>query len=730
MKIYNKIVVAVFCFISHSALAQQPCISDDIFHKNALIHPEILQTEQFLEKEIKEQLNAIELNRYAKTTADTVFYDVPIVVHIVHDFGTEYVTDDAVYNAFTNWSDAFLAKNADTADVIAPFKPYIGNARIRLRLATKDPNGNPTKGITRNRSYLTINAGDQAKLESWPNNRYINIWFVNKFSADHSGAAAYAYYPSSGAWMPYYDGVIALASYLDNGKTIPHELGHVLNLQHVWGNTNAPDVACGDDQVADTPPTKGHLPSGCAPAAIYDTTCATGYVVTSGSGIINYPDTTNAQNIMDYTYCHRMFTKGQVTRMRAALTSNVAGRNNLYTASNLSSTGSLSPMLDLPPVAAYSMEKSAFASERSYFLCANSSTKFVFRNRSWNDTITDVEWTFSNQAEVTSTNNLSFVNNQFKQPGWVTLTIKATGNNSGSTTLINTKAVYVADTNMIQPAGYWQYFASTTDHDNWPSFNYYENNFKWEWYQGVGVGDNACMRYRSYDYRSSPENMSGTPEGDYDDMVTPGFDVSGYNGSNLNLNFYTTGAYRGSTFATDSMQIMVSTDCGRIWKRIASLTGNNLASVSAASEYIPNANTVWKPQTIVVPANLLTNKKLFFKFRYFPTEKGNNLYFDKFSLTPFTTEVNEVATKEIAVKIYPNPTSDQVSVAFQSGIDGKVAIRITDLMGNIVAQNENQETPQTLIVKQIGLANLSNGMYFINVNVSGKSYVEKLILSR
>lgn len=716
--------------MTHSAFAQQPCVTDDVFRKSLINHPEIAHTEQLLEQKIKAQLKAIDLLRYAKTTADTVFYDVPIVVHIVHDFGTEYFTDDAVFNAFNNWSDAFLAKNSDTAEVIAPFKPYIGNARIRLRLASKDPNGNPTKGITRNRSYLTINASDEAKLESWPNNRYINIWFINKFSADHSGAAAYAYYPSSGAWMPYYDGVIALASYLDNGKTIPHELGHVLNLQHVWGNTNAPDVACGDDQVADTPPTKGHLPSGCAPAAIYDTTCATGYVVNSGSGIINYPDTTNAQNIMDYTYCHRMFTKGQVTRMRAALTSNVVGRNNLYTTSNLSTTGALSQRPDLPPVAAFSIEKSTFASERSYFLCANSTTKFVFRNRSWNDTITDVEWTFSNQAEVSNTNNLNFINNQFKQPGWVTLTMKATGNNSGSTTLTNTQSVYVADTNMILPAGYWQHFATADDHSNWPTFNYYENNFKWEWYQGKGVGDNGCMRYRSFDYRSSPINMSGTPEGDYDDMVTPGFDVSGYNGSNLNLNFYTTGAYLGSTFATDSMQIMVSTDCGRIWKRIASLTGNNLASVSTTSEYVPNANTVWKPQTIAVSSNLLTNTKLFFKFRYFPTVKGNNLYFDKFSLTPFTTEVNEVATLEKALQIYPNPASDQVSVAFQSGIDGNVSIRISDMMGNIVVQSESSETPQTLVVKPLKLQHLSNGMYFLNINVSGKHFVEKLFIFR
>ena len=41
-------------------------------------------------------------------------------------------------------------------------------------------------------------------------------------------------------------------------RTLTHEIGHCFNLAHVWGSTNQPGVACGDDLVTDTPETMGH----------------------------------------------------------------------------------------------------------------------------------------------------------------------------------------------------------------------------------------------------------------------------------------------------------------------------------------------------------------------------------------------------------------------------------------------------------------------------------------
>jgi hypothetical protein len=57
-----------------------------------------------------------------------------------------------------------------------------------------------------------------------------------------------------------YDGIIAVYNTINgSSRTLTHEIGHYLNLQHTWGSTNDPNVACGDDLVDDTPITKGHF---------------------------------------------------------------------------------------------------------------------------------------------------------------------------------------------------------------------------------------------------------------------------------------------------------------------------------------------------------------------------------------------------------------------------------------------------------------------------------------
>ena len=47
----------------------------------------------------------------------------------------------------------------------------------------------------------------------------------------------------------------------------------------------------------------------------------------------------NVQNYMEYSYCSRMYTQGQRARMRAALNSSTADRNQLWTPQNLEDTG-------------------------------------------------------------------------------------------------------------------------------------------------------------------------------------------------------------------------------------------------------------------------------------------------------------------------------------------------------------------------------------------------------
>ncbi len=744
IKMFNKIVLSVamaLCISATSNAQLDRCSTDEHYHKIMKEYPQLAEYEKQFDGQVEQRV-AEKTSSIAAT--DTTIFDIPLVIHVVHDYGGENIPDTILYDAAAYWAVVYMEQNEDTVDVITPFKPYVGNPRIRLHLATIDPNGKPTKGIVRFQSYLTNVADDQAKFGQWPPTEYVNVWFIGTFGAEDAGAAAYAYYPSSAAFMPYYDGVIGLSTYANYDKAIPHEIGHVLNLEHPWGNTNAPGVACGDDGVDDTPPTMGHEPTGCTPASLYDVTCAVGYSKTylSSDGtidsVVHYPDTTNSQNIMDYTYCQKMFTKGQVFRMRTALTGTTAGRNNLITPANLAATGALQPMPDLPPVADYIVNKAlsteVISDSRSYFLTINNpGAQFSFRNTSWNDTISAVAWAFSNGPTTPTSTSTGYVTSNFSVPGWVTVTLVATSN-AGSDTLVNTHAVYAADTAVAGGIGYTQPFASAASISNWPMFNFYNNQFQWEFFTGASHSgsDNSCIRYRSFD---TSAKLTGNPTGDHDDIYTPAFDLTGTS-PDLYLNFYTAGAKTtsgglayGITPTNDSLEVDVTVSGGDRWVRLESFNSAALVNngVSTA-QFVPTASSQWASRAVAVPAAYRTNNT-FFRLRYWPGNTGNNLYLDDLSLGAYPAGVAEVLNTPNTFNIYPNPAVNGCNIVFKTGNDGVVDYMIKDVTGKLVYQAQKTFAPNSVQQEAISRsATPAAGMYFVTVTIDGVHMTQKLVV--
>src|ERR1700744_1446785 len=103
------------------------------------------------------------------------------------------------------------------------------------------------------------------------------------------------------------------------------------------------------------------------------------------------------------------------------------------------------PMSDLPPVADFSV-KNRF-NIPTYFFCPGANV--YFNNASWNDTITAASWIFSNGASTPSSTSLTNVTTSFSEPGWVTVTLGVTGNNTGTTSLSDHEALYIADTTPV-----------------------------------------------------------------------------------------------------------------------------------------------------------------------------------------------------------------------------------------------------------------------------------------
>lgn len=761
------------------------CGTDEVHKLLKERFPQIAITEAELEAQIANGLSHLNLNNLGKSTADTsqlnnpdFIYHIPIVIHLVHDYNfglgpnsidKEYLSDNYIYEAVKEWNTVFAKENPDTIDVIPPFKKYIGNAHIKLHLATKDPNGNPTTGITRHFSHQFKGGSSEAKLGGWPNTSYMNIWVVRSMNADNKDAAAFALKPAAGQQLPWWDGVITVSRSFNEDKTINHELAHTFNIDHVWGGTNNPydptdpssaNVPCGDDGVDDTPPTRGHGPSfsqsGCNHPAgpnsvIYDDTCAFGYLkvypsaIPGVDSIVDYPDTTNAQNIMDYTYCSRMFTKGQVYRMHEALNSNTAGRNNLWSTANLAVTGALDPKPDLAPIADYSIGR-AFTSTvplpaanyRMQFMCANIAERFSFIDASWRDTITSRTWSFDKPTMNFNNEGDTVIKSNFTETGWVTGTLTVTSN--AGTNTISKKLVYAADgVNKINPVSngfYFQEFTPNADLDKWPIFNYYENDFKWKINNNTGYYDKSCIQYTGYDTRQIPQSYIGTSQDDYDDFFSPSFDLSGMQSGDCNLNYMFSGAAM-SGFTSDMKDLFMinySTDCGKTWDTLNIASEDEIFNQGNYTlPYQPGWTGEWELMSLNIPQDARVNG-VFFRFRYLPRTNANgiitsnNFYVDRINISNFPLGANTLISEERKIVVAPNPTSGSSNVIISGEAGAQAEIVVTDITGKLVYQTSEKLTGNYNTIAIPAEVLSAKGFYMVNVKTGAQSHTEKLVV--
>ncbi|MGB1207012.1 MAG: T9SS type A sorting domain-containing protein [Chitinophagales bacterium] len=287
------------------------CSAMDVLEQKMAANPSLELSMEAVERHTQEMIATGQ-------TADRAVVTIPTVVHIIYSNSNENISEAQIQSQMQVLNDDFRRLNSDANNTWS----QAADTEIEFCLASVDPNGNPTTGITRKSSNTTswgtndaMKSASNGGVNAWPAGEYLNMWICNI----GGGILGYAQFPGGSAST---DGVVMSPQYFgttgyvsapfDGGRTTTHEVGHWLNLRHIWGDGNCN----ADDLVNDTP---------TSDAANYG--CATGHTSCNSTDMV--------QNYMDYSddSCMNLFTAGQKSRMQSLFA------NGGFRASLLNSNG-------------------------------------------------------------------------------------------------------------------------------------------------------------------------------------------------------------------------------------------------------------------------------------------------------------------------------------------------------------------------------------------------------
>ena len=701
------------------------CGSSEEREKFIKLHPELLEQEAALEKETADFIKNQKLERGDEKANNIV---IPLVFHIINEGGTENISDAQVLDEVRIMNEDYNKRNADTTAVTdSTFMSIMANMGVTWRLANIDPNGHCTNGIDRVTSDQTWWGDDNSKLNDWPHNKYVNVWIVQKIG---NGAAGYAYFPgdiSGGGGggfsvSPLFDGVLLVSNYTGSigsgsaftSRALTHEIGHCFNLEHTWGNGQIL-TTCGDDGVNDTPLTKGWE------------SCPTPSQAKSCNPAIEE----NYQNFMEYSYCSCMFTNGQKARWLAAANSATAGRNNLWSQSNLLATGTADSSRNAcAPIADFNVN--------NRYVCSGDST-VRFSSTSGNGSITGYLWQFPTGTPSTST--ASSVTVKFTTVGWQPATLTVT-NSLGSSTKTDTLLVFVGNNHAQFNTPYYEGFENPNifKGTNWTSVNYEEankvdNNNTWftQTSSAAHTGG-GCVKLN---------NWEAVATHDIDEIVSPGFDLLNLTPSQMTLSFYYSFATAGQFtqflgVPPDSMVVYASYNCRNIWQPVYKTgSASNITNAGfVGSAFTPTSASQWKQVNITLPTSL-KQADVQFKIRVFTTlggingvtGGGNNFYLDDFNIggAAVPTDVKTISSLG-NINLYPNPTGGNATLELNLTQAGNVSVKVYSITGQEVMSPYSAWTNEGLTNVEIaGSGKLSKGVYVVNV-IAGESVMQQKLI--
>ena len=630
---------------------------------------------------------------------------VPVVFHIV--LGNPAVVTDAQIQAqLDTLNKDYGGLNGDSVNIPSYFKPLFGKSGIQFCLARQTPAGEPTSGIERvtttKASFLNTDDGVKhaasGGTDTWDPTSYYNVWICQLSGGilgygtfpgtgnDNEQGVVVDYRSLPGGSYPMYSG----------GKTLTHETGHYFDLYHIWGDDSG---ACTGTDFVDDTPNQGNSSSVC-PAGIKTDNCTA-----TGDGIIY-------QDYMDYTYdnCLVMFTNQQVTRMESAF---IAYRSSLLT-----SVACQAPV-------SYNFDAQLKSlNQPSQRICSNPfSPSVTVRNRGTQtlsaltvtavvDNITAGTFTWTGSlAQLASTDitlnaiTVTAGNHVLK------LYVSNPNNNTDQNTVNDTLTInfqYNEPVIAVSEGFEGSIFPPT----GWDIVNP-DNGVSWQKVTGAAKTGNSSVMIKNHDYSSI---------GQQDYLRLPDASIAGADSAFFSFQV-AAATYSDINTANnnwDTLEVLISTDCGQNYTSLYKKWGSSLVTHTAAdtSFFIPGASE-WRKDSINI-SNYISPNKVLLAFRN-TTGFENNIYIDDVNLRTVTVNPN---LKSRGFLVTPSPTTGAVIVQFYPQPTDIKGIAIFNMSGQKVAESipNGQSNYYALDISRY-----SAGAYIVRI-VMGKNVLVKKII--
>ncbi|MCS7073056.1 MAG: T9SS type A sorting domain-containing protein [Bacteroidia bacterium] len=338
---------------------------------------------------------------------------------------------------------------------------------------------------------------------------------------------------------------------------------------------------------------------------------------------------------------------------------------------------------------------------RKIYLCEKDT--FYFLDYSMlNDSAATWQWTFAGGNPVNSNQPNPKVT--WDTPGTYLVTLTVTSANGISDTDSLYIEVQAANIPLLISEGFENQFPPNLVQIFNP-----ENDVTWSWNLnagGFGLSSKSAF-FNNYDFNG---------QGRKDDMQ---FAIQFQNPGDAILKFDVAYARYSSQYR-DSLQILVSPDCGQTWDVVYTETGTSLATApDQTTAFFPNASQ-WRTDSVDL-TGYIGSEPLLVRFRAIG-RYGNNLFLDNINLNSLTTHA--ITTQPISPSIYPNPVNKDDKIWIEIPTNQPHLIRLIDSQGKTILSETSYQSGYLPLLSY----RLTAGFYVLQLKTQTNIYHYKVLV--